>query len=131
MRIGIAVVVLLAVLIVGAGFAMSKSPAVRLEPAVKSIGLETPVKLVVESPHGVKTVHAVLEQNGKRYDVYQASEPSRRWSLFGRKEEARRELVVPVGKKQAPELKEGPEKLIVDVTANDFAARTASTSSDV
>src|SRR4051794_28924241 len=130
MRIVAVGVVLLVIVALGTGFLVSKSPSVRLEPAVKSIGVETPVKVVVESPHGVKTVHAVLEQDGKRYDVYQTSEPSKRWSFFGRKDEGRRELVVPVGKKQAPELKDGPARLTVDVTANDFAAKTSSVTSD-
>ena len=131
MRIALVLVLLVVVVVVGAGFVMSKSPSVRLEPAVKSIGVETPVKVVVESPHGVKEVHAVLEQNGKRYDVYHSSEPSKRWSLFGRKDEGRRELTIPVGKKEAPDLQEGPARLLVDVTANDFAAKSASTASDV
>src|SRR3954449_3541456 len=98
MRIAVVLVLLLVLVVIGGGFGMSKSPSVRFEPPVKSIGVETPVKVVVDSPHGVRDVHAVLEQNGKRYDVYRSSEPSKRWSLFGRKDEARRELTIPVGK---------------------------------
>src|SRR4051794_37596728 len=116
MRIAGAAVLLLVIFAIGFGFVSSKSPAVRFEPAVKAIGVELPVRVVVESRHGVKNVHAALEQNGKRYDVYQASEPSKRWSFFGRKDEGRKELTVPVGKKEAPELKEGAARLIVDVT---------------
>ena len=37
----------------------------------------------------------------------------KRWSLFGRKDETRRELTIPVGKKEAPELQEGPARLLL------------------
>src|SRR4051794_7266234 len=114
MRIAVIAVLVVIVLFVGAGFIFSQAPQARFEPAVKSVGLETPVNVVIDSPHGVKTVHAILEQNGRRFDVYQVSEPSKRWSFFGRKDERQRSVSIPVGKKQAPDLKEGPARLTVD-----------------
>lgn len=113
-----------------AAFAASSAPAVRLEPAVKAVGVETPVKVIVTSPHGVRKLNAWLEQNGKRYPVYETSEKTQLWPFF-RASEAPRTFGFPAGKKQAADLKEGPARLVVQAKANDFAARTDTVSSDV
>jgi murein DD-endopeptidase MepM/ murein hydrolase activator NlpD len=115
---------------VGANYFLSATPAVKLDPAVRALGMESPVRVEVASPHGIRRVTAWVEQGGKRYPVYEKTEPSRRVSLF-RQNEPPRHIEFPAGRKQAPELKDGPAKLIVETAANDFAARTAEASAGI
>lgn len=127
------VLILLAVVLFGllaANYLLSAAPEVRVDPAVKALGLETPVKVQITSPHGVRNVTAFIEQNGKRHKVYEANEPSRRWTLF-RNSEGPRSISFNAGKNQAGELQNGPAKLVVQTSANDLAARTRSTTVDV
>lgn len=107
----------------------SKGPsAVQIDPAVKVIGMTTPVKVRVDSPHGVRRITAFLDQNGKRYQIFEETQPSR-WNSF--RGEPGREWIIPAGKQQAQALQEGKATLIVEATANDFAARTAEASRPV
>ncbi|MBC7927834.1 MAG: M23 family metallopeptidase [Bryobacteraceae bacterium] len=124
---GVAVVLLV---LVAAGYLTSVAPAVQFQPAITAIGDATPVNLRVTSPHGVREVNIAVEQSGKRYNLFQKSNPSRRWSFFRASDEP---VVISaqIGKKQAPELKEGTARLIATAVGNDFAGKTASTSTDV
>ena len=108
----------------------SKSPEVQFQPDVKSVGAETPVKVRVASPHGVRKISGWIEQNGAHYNVFEASVPARRWSFF-RDSEAPREFSFTAGKKNAAELKEGPARLVVEAVANDFAAKAVRAANDV
>ncbi len=117
------IVVLAPVLI---ALVMSKSPSVQVDPAVKTIGMATPVKVHVDSPHGVRQITAYLQQNGTRYKVFEESQPTRRNPF--RASEAPREWVIPVGKQQASALQEGNATLVIEAKANDFAAKTDSKS---
>jgi murein DD-endopeptidase MepM/ murein hydrolase activator NlpD len=125
-------ILLLLLVVAGAGanWLMSAKPTVRLSPAVKAVGQETPVRLEVESPHGIRRVTAWIEQNGKRHQVHEQTEPARRLSMF-RSAEPARAVQFTAGKKNAGELKDGPAKLIVEVAANDFASRSATAEADI
>jgi len=115
---------LLLVLFVGvAAYLLSTTPAVELKTPVTVIGHETPVTVHVASKHGVRRVTAAIEQDGKRHTVYETTEPTRRGVLF-RGEQPPREFTFSAGKKQAPELKDGNARFIVEVSANDFANRS-------
>jgi len=109
-----------------AAFVVSRSPSIQVDPAVKMIGMATPVKVRVDSPHGVRTLSAFLTQNGKRYKVFEETQPTRRNPFRGG--EAGKEWTIPVGKEKAPELQEGKATVIIQATANDFAARTVTSS---
>jgi murein DD-endopeptidase MepM/ murein hydrolase activator NlpD len=115
---------------VAANWMLSASPAVKFCPAIQAVGVDTPVRVEVTSRHGIRQVSAWMEQNGKRHQIHQHAEPARRLSLF-RSAEAARTIQFNAGRKQAGELKDGPAKLIVEVTANDFAARSAEATADV
>jgi hypothetical protein len=119
-----ALVVVLAPLLIA--FLMSKPPSIQIDPAVKTIGMATPVKVRVESPHGVRQISAYLQQNGTRYKVFEETQPAR-WNPF-RGGEAAREWTIPAGKQQASALQEGKAALVVEAKANDFAARADSKS---
>src|SRR4051794_20725875 len=126
--IGLLLLVVVGVLV--ATYALSATPQVKLESPIKAVGTATPVKVQVDSPHGVRKLSAWLEQSGKRYTVFETTQPTRRLSFF-RTAEAPREFSFTAGKQQAPDLKEGPARFIAEAVANDFAARTATVTADV
>src|SRR4051794_8862699 len=97
-------VLLVLVGVLAAAYVLSTTPHMSLEPQVKAVGIATPVRVRVESPHGIRRVSAFLEQNGKRYSVFQATQPAR-WMPFFRATEAPKEFAFTAGKQQAPELK--------------------------
>lgn len=106
-----------------AAFAFSKGLSIHVEPAVSSIGMNTPVKVRVDSPHGVRRIAAYVNQNGKQHKVFEENQPSRRNSFF-RSSEPARSWTIPVGKQQAPDLQDGKGTLIIEAKANDFGAST-------
>ena len=126
----LAVLVLLIVFFVGANWFLSATPAVSIDPSVKAVGMESPVRVKVDSPHGVRRIIAWVEQGGKRHQVFETNSESSRLSLF-RETEAPKNVSFPAGKKNAAELQDGPAKLIVETVANDFAGRSASATADI
>jgi hypothetical protein len=71
-----------------------------------------------------------VEQGGKRHRVFEQTEPARRLTMF-RSTELDRQIDFKAGRTQAPELKDGPARLVVEAVANDFAGRTATATADV
>jgi murein DD-endopeptidase MepM/ murein hydrolase activator NlpD len=124
------VLVVLVVCALAANFLLSAAPSLKLDPSVKALGMDSPVRVDITSPHGVRRVTAWVEQGGKRHQVFEKTEPSRRLSWF-RDSEPVRQVAFTAGRKQAPELKDGPAKLIVETVANDFAGRSATASADI
>jgi Peptidase family M23 len=110
--------------------ALSATPVIAVDPAVKAVGASTPVKVQVTDAYGLRRFRAVLEQNGARYTVYDQHRPAHRL-LFMRLREAPHEVDFPAGKQQAPALKAGKATLIVEAQSNDFLGRTTSASVDL
>ena len=100
---------------------LSARTVVAIDPSVRVIGIDTPVKARVAAPHGVRSVRAFLEQNDKRYLVFEQLWPSTRVFFFGRGA-APLEVSFSAGKKQAPELHSGQARLVVFAVSNDFRA---------
>jgi murein DD-endopeptidase MepM/ murein hydrolase activator NlpD len=109
-------------------FAMSTHTEVSVSP-VSAIGASTPVTVRLANPHGVRSVDAWVEQDGKRYTLFAENGPSRH--LFWKRHEAPRRVTFQAGKDKAPELKEGKAKLVVEAVSNDLRGSTDSASSDV
>ena len=109
---------------------MSVSPSVQVEPAVKSIGVSTPVKVQASGAHGIRRLTAKVEQNGQEYTVFEQRWPAHRVFFWTRKEEAIHALF-DAGKNRAPNLKEGPARLVVEAVSNDLLGRTATSTYDV
>ena len=109
----IAVVVLLAI---GLLLARSATPVVDLSSPVTTLGQATPITVHVRDPRGVRSLAAFVEQNGARYLVWEAAQPSRvtdgTWNFTA-------------GVKATPQLKDGKAKLIVEATSNDLLRKTA------
>jgi hypothetical protein len=128
MKATIGVVVLVLVAAVVAMLAMSAHTELNLSP-VTVVGVATPVTVRLANPHGVRSIDAWLEQDGKRYPLFDEKEPSRR--LFWKRHEAARRVTFEAGKNKASELKEGKARLVVESVSNDLRGSTDSAASDV
>ena len=83
--------------------------------------METPIKVLINASHGVRLVHAEIEQNGSRYTVFERSAaPSR--LMFWRHRQSPSAITFPVGRKITPTLKDGKAKLLITTKANDLRA---------
>jgi hypothetical protein len=128
MKVIIGVVVLVLVVVLAALLAMSTHTEVNVSP-VAIIGIATPVTVRLANPHGERAVEAWLEQDGKRYPLFDEKAPSHR--LFWKRHEAARRVTFEAGKNKVPDLKEGKAKLVVETTSNDFRGSSDSASADV
>ena len=121
----LAVVLLLVLAVPVLLFILSKRPSVAVESPPSVVGSETPINVRIESPHGVRRITGVVEQNGNRYPVFERAEPASRL-LFWRRHSAAAVVTFPVGRKVAPALKDGKAKVLITAQANDLRAGTAS-----
>ncbi len=87
-------------------FVLSSTTALRVDPPVRVVGTETPVRLQASNPHGIRRVTAWIEQDGQQHQVFEKAEPATRFFFFGRNEPAR-EITFSVGTKDAPSVKDG------------------------
>ena len=120
----------LMVVAVSALFFLSSRTDLKLEPALLGIGAETPVQVQVSNPHGVRRIEAFLEQDGKRYPVFEQSHPATRLGFF-RKQMPASSIRFSAGKKTAPELHTGKARLVVTAQSNDFRGAHDSLAIDV
>ena len=104
-------------------FAGSVTPTLSLVNPAKTVGRATSVPVKVSAAHGVRKLDAYIEQNGSRFLVLDQSETARRWRW--KKNVPETVVDVTVGTKVTPQLKDGPAKLIIEATSNDFRASKA------
>jgi hypothetical protein len=124
----IAVVFLTIVLILSLAV-MSNHTAISMTPAVKAVGVSTPVAVTVTNPHGVRHVTAWLEQGGARFPLYEERLPANR--IFWSRHQAPRAVTFEAGKNKAPNLKEGKARLVVEAVSNDLRGSTDSADYDL
>ncbi len=124
--VGLVVVVVAAALL----FLLSSPTVVQLNPPVRVIGRETPVRVQVSNPHGLRRLTASLEQNGAVHQVFETRQPATRLWFFGRNEPPRT-ISFTAGKKSVPALRDGKARLLIEAQGNDFRASTASLAVDV
>jgi murein DD-endopeptidase MepM/ murein hydrolase activator NlpD len=90
-------------------FTGCSKPTVEVSSTGATLGQATPVSVRVHSSRGVKSVTATLEQNGQRFPAWQMNDSSStRDTSFN----------FMAGTKSAPQLQDGPAKLIVEAKAN-------------
>ncbi len=94
----------------------SAPPVVDVSPSVTVLGQATPITVEVRDPHGVRKVQAFVEQNGSRYSVWEAAQPSKAAASTWK---------FSTGVKSTPQLKDGKAKLIIDATGNGLFSKTA------
>ncbi|MGZ4818273.1 MAG: M23 family metallopeptidase [Terriglobales bacterium] len=102
---------------------LSATPVVSLPASTASIGQATPLIIQVSAPHGVRRMAAFVEQNGVRYPIGEISQPARR--LRWQRHVPDLTWNVIAGTRTAPQLKDGPARLIAEATSNDFRGTTA------
>ncbi len=108
---------------------MSNHTALSMNPAVKTVGVATPVAVTLTNPHGVRHVTAWLEQNGGRFPIFEDRAPANR--LFWSRHTPPRNVTFEAGRNKAPTLKEGPARLVVEAVSNDLRGSTDSASYDL
>jgi murein DD-endopeptidase MepM/ murein hydrolase activator NlpD len=109
---------------------ISSRSTLKFEPAVRFIGANTPVKVQIANPHGVRRITAALEQDGKRYPIFEQTQPSARLTFFGKQRPAT-EITFNAGKDKAPSLHSGKARLLVSAVSNDLRGAEDSLASDV
>jgi len=111
-------------------YVLSSHSTLAFDPAPKAVGDSTPVAVRVSNPHGARHITASIEQGGARMVLADSAAPSNRLT-FWRSHVAPGDFRFTAGKAQAPALKEGKARLIVEAQSNDLRASTDSVSTDV
>ena len=125
-------IIVAALLAFGAPVALlitAEETKIAVNPPVMVIGMETPVHVHLENPHGVRAVTVTVEQDGKSYPVHSSQTPAHR--IFIERNAAPRDVTVNVGKKAAPALHEGKARVVVAAVSNDLRGKTNSQALDV
>ena len=125
--IGILLILLIVVIILLAAF--SATPVINLPAALKTVGQATPVSVSISDPHGVRYAEAYIEQNGSRYKLATVTHPTHR--VLWLRSAPNETLTFTAGTKNAPQLKDGNARLVVDATSNDFRGKTTEVVRDV
>lgn len=112
--VALLVVAVLALLVFSSGTAVAVDPA-----QGNIVGNQTPFTVQAANPHGIRRVTAVIEQNGRQYQVLDTSRPAHRLFFLG-KRQAPETVRFMVGRQAAPGLAEGKATVIVTATGNDF-----------
>jgi hypothetical protein len=123
------IVVLLLIAVPSTLFFLSSGTGIEVTPQVKAIGDSTPVPVVLNNPHGVRSVKAILEQDGKTYPIAGPQEPAHRFRFF--KNAKPFNVTMNVGRGNAPALHDGKAKLSVEAQSNDMRGRTDAVSYDI
>lgn len=121
----IAALIIVAVAVPVSLLSWSTWTIISVDPPVKVIGFQTPVRIHLENPHGERTVKVDLEQDGKTYNVSTEVQPVKRF-VFNRGHAAPRDLTVNAGKQSTPALHDGKAQIVVTTVSNDFRSMTTS-----
>jgi len=103
--------------------ALSATPIVSLPASVTALGPATRISVAVRDPHGIRRIAAFVEQNGVSYRVWEKTQSPRR--IFWQHRVADATWNFTVGTTATPQLHDGPARLIVEATSNDFRGTTA------
>jgi hypothetical protein len=118
----LAVVFLLVVVVVIVVLARTATPVVTAPAAVTIVGQATPVTVHVQDKRGLRSLRAWVEQNGARSAVAAAANPQPMKDA---------DWKFTAGVQTAPQLKDGPARLVVEAVSNDVLRRTGRWQSDV
>ncbi|HWE48874.1 MAG TPA: M23 family metallopeptidase [Bryobacteraceae bacterium] len=111
-------------------FSWSTWTTITVDPPVKIIGFQTPVRIHLDNSHGERTVKVDLEQDGKTYNLSTEVQPAKHF-VFSHGNAAPRDLTVKAGKQAVPALHDGKAQILVTATSNDFRGVTTSKTIDV
>jgi len=132
MKLVVAILIVLILIGIPAGLLLllSSHSSVTFVQQPKAIGVTTPLTVHVTNPHGARHVIAAIEQNGATQTLLETDNPANRFN-FWRAHLPPQDFHFIAGKKQAPNLKEGKARLVVQVQSNDLAGSTDTISADV
>src|SRR3984885_5191458 len=111
-------------------FFLSSHTKLAFDPQPHDIGVGTWVGVRVSNPHGTRDLTAWIEQNGMKTTLMQTKAPADRLK-FWRAQVPDQDLHFMAGSKEAPSLKEGPARLVVEAQSNDFRGVTDTIATDV
>jgi murein DD-endopeptidase MepM/ murein hydrolase activator NlpD len=111
-------------------FFLSSHAQLAFDPQPKDIGVNTPVTVRVSDPHGLRRFTASIEQNGASTTLTETKSPADRVK-FWLAQVPEQQIHFNAGSKEAPNLKEGKARLIVEAQSNDFRGATDTISTDV
>jgi Peptidase family M23 len=111
-------------------FFLSAHTKLAFAPQPQTIGANTPVTVRIANPHGLRRFTASLEQNGARTTLSETRNPADRMKFWLAQFPAQ-DIRFDAGSKEAPNLKEGKARIIVEAQSNDFRGVTDTISTDV
>ncbi len=111
-------------------FFLSSHTKLAFDPQPKDIGVNTPVAVRVSNPHGMRRFTASVEQNGVSWPLLETKTPADRFK-FWLAQVPEQDVHFNAGSKEAPKLREGPAKLVVEAQSNDFRGATDTISTNV
>ena len=111
-------------------FFLSSHTKLAFDPQPKDIGVSTPVAVRFSNPHGLRRFTASIEQNGANTPLIESkSTPDR--LKFWLEQVPAQDIRFNAGSKEAPNLKEGKARLVVEAQSNDLRGVTDTISTDV
>ncbi len=111
-------------------FFLSSHTRLAFAPQPTAIGASTPVTVHVSNPHGLRRFTAILEQGGARTTISENRRTADRLK-FWLAQIPDQDVHFDAGSKQAPNLKEGKARIIVEAQSNDLRAAIDTISTDV
>ncbi len=131
MKLVIAVVILLLIVasIPLTMMVLSTDTALSVDPAVKVIGVKTPLHIHAVNPHGVRVLTVTVRQDGKNYDSRAAQAASQH--IFPQRNVPPSDVTVFLGKLSTPQLHDGKAQIVVSAVSNDFRGKTSTQAFDV
>lgn len=121
-KVVVLVLALLVVVPLAVFAARSATPVVELPSSLTALGQATPVSVHLADPRGVRSVQAFVEQNGKRYQVFESAQASKSPDST---------VAFTAGVRTTPQLQAGKAKLIVEASSDDLLRKTARVERDV
>ncbi len=98
--------------------------------AVKTIGKSTPVVVQVTGANGVRWFRARLEQAGVSQTLVEEATSAARWK-FWRLRRREREYRFLAGRDRLPALKDGPARLVLEASSDDWRSSTTAVALDI
>jgi len=115
---------------IGTLYLLSSHTKIEFAPQPQAIGGNTPVTVRVANPHGLRRFTAILEQDGARTTIFETKSPPDRIK-FWLAQFPDQDIHFNAGSKQAPNLKEGKARLVIEAQSNDFRGAADTISADV
>ena len=110
-KIIVVVIAIAALLTIVLIIARSATPVLDIPASVTFLGQATPITVHVHDPRGVRSVTASVEQNGAKYRIWDAPQPSTA---------ADNAYTFSAGVKTTPQLQNGNATLVLEATSNDL-----------